>query len=62
MPQYLFVVGAKPFPANHNIEYEGFHCVSMPLFIYINDKLKQNLFLVGFNPTKTWAEGELVSN
>ena len=34
----------------------------MPLFIYINDKLKQNLFLVGFNPTKTWAEEELVSN
>ena len=24
--QYLFVVGAKPFPANRNVKHERFHC------------------------------------
>ena len=25
-PQYLFVIGAKPFPANQNVKYECLHC------------------------------------
>ena len=24
--QYLFVVGAKPFPANRKVKHERFHC------------------------------------
>ena len=27
MPQYLFVVAAKPFPENQNVKFECFHYV-----------------------------------